>query len=63
MAEFLNGDWPTWVSNVANVFQIVGPIIALLAWRVTRSARAGSAAHAEGAWYGGPLPRVAAAVS
>jgi hypothetical protein len=42
VATFLNGAWPPWVSNVANVVQIGSPMIALLAvWltRVTRSRR------------------------
>jgi hypothetical protein len=36
---FLNGNWPPWVSNVVNVFQIGGPIVALAGW-ITRAARA-----------------------
>ncbi len=40
MADFLNGGWPPWVSNVANVFQIAGPVTALLVWWITRSTRA-----------------------
>jgi hypothetical protein len=36
IAAFVNGTWPQWVSNVANVVQIGGPIIAL-AWWLTRA--------------------------
>jgi hypothetical protein len=50
VAEFLNGGWPPWVSNVANmpVLQIGGPILAL-AWWLTRSACSRSPAPARGA--------------
>jgi hypothetical protein len=39
VAEFLNGAWPPWVSNVANVVQIATPIAVLTAW-LASSARA-----------------------
>jgi len=42
VAAFLNGAWPPWVSNVANVVQLSGPPIALLAVWLTRSARSHS---------------------
>ena len=48
VVEFLNGGWPPWVSNVANVFQIGGPIVAL-AWWLTKTARSRIAPPAEGA--------------
>jgi hypothetical protein len=38
VAVFLNGTWPPWMSNVANVVQIATPI-ALLALCLTRAAR------------------------
>jgi hypothetical protein len=36
---FLNGAWPPWVSNVANVVQIGSPAIALFALWLTKLAR------------------------
>ena len=39
-AAFLNGNWPPWVSNVANVVQIGSPAIALLALWLAKAARA-----------------------
>jgi hypothetical protein len=36
IAAFLNGAWPPWVSNVANVVQVGSPAIALLALWLTR---------------------------
>ena len=41
VVAFLNGTWPQWVSNVANIVQIGGLIVAL-AWWVTRAARSRS---------------------
>ena len=42
IAALMNGTWPPWVSNVANVVQISSPAIALLAVWLTRTARARS---------------------
>jgi hypothetical protein len=42
IADVLNGTWPQWVSNVANVVQIGGPAVALLAWWLTRVAQSRS---------------------
>lgn len=38
LVRFLNGGWPQWVSNVADVVQIITPIVAA-AWWLTRTVR------------------------
>jgi hypothetical protein len=43
IAALLNGAWPPWVGNVANVVQIGSPAIAVLAVWLTRAARSRSA--------------------
>jgi hypothetical protein len=42
VSAFLNGGWPPWVNNVANVVQIGSPAIALLALWLTRVVRSRS---------------------
>jgi hypothetical protein len=37
----LDAIWPTWIGNLANLMQLVSPVIALLAVLVTRRAQAG----------------------
>src|SRR5207302_2051589 len=48
VVEFLNGGWPLWVGNVANVLQIAGAIAAL-SWALTTAARSRSTTSTEGA--------------
>ena len=48
VGEFLNGAWPPWVSNVANVVQL-GGAIALLALWLTNATRARSIDPGRGA--------------
>ena len=50
VAAFLNGGWPPWVGNVANLLQIAG-VIAAAAWALTQAARSRTPAN-------GPAPRV-----
>ncbi len=45
----LNGSWPQWVTNVANVLQIARPGAALACW-LSRAARSRSPAQSEGGW-------------
>lgn len=42
VAAFLNGAWPPWISNVANVVQISSPAIALLTLWLARLVRSHS---------------------
>src|SRR5262249_23730409 len=49
--ELLNDAWPPWVNNVANVFQIVTPVAALM-WWLTRAARSATTVRGDGAWPG-----------
>jgi len=48
VAAFLNGAWPPWVSNVANVVQISSPAIALLALWLAKAARSRSTKPSDG---------------
>jgi hypothetical protein len=45
---FLNGAWPPWVSNVANVVQIGSPVVALLTMWLIRAARSRTTVPDEG---------------
>ena len=47
VVAFLNGGWPPLVGNVANLLQIVTPIVAV-AWWLTRAARSRTATKTEG---------------
>jgi hypothetical protein len=49
VAAFLNGAWPPWVSNVANVVQIGSPAIALLVLWLAKVVRSRSTEPAGGA--------------
>lgn len=44
----LNGTWPAWVSNVANVLQVATVFVAALAWWSARSSRSRGVAQRDG---------------
>src|SRR5579859_4539759 len=49
IAAFMNGPWPQWVGNLANVVQIGSPAIAFLAVWLARAARSRRAEPGAGA--------------
>jgi hypothetical protein len=48
VVAFLNGGWPLWVGNVANVLQITTPIVAALIWWIAKTARSRSTEPGDG---------------
>jgi hypothetical protein len=42
VSAVFDDDWPRWVSNLANVVQIVAPVIGVVVWWLTRLGRARS---------------------